>query len=111
MPLPVVSVIPPSQTIFVGSSPNFTCTVEFDETVDIPVMVVINFGSATSDDRLQMESYILHKQVFSLDSVQAIHSSQEYVCHTVGGVLVPSSSFVLAQPLDVSDNVTIPICK
>ena len=115
MPLPVVSVTPPSQTIFVGSSPTFICTVEFDETVDIPVEVTIlsALGTVTGIpiDDVQMESYMLYKQKFTPESVKASNSGQAYECRTVGGVLVSNSPYVLAQDMDASDNVTVSICK
>ena len=94
-----------------------TCTVEFDDTVDVPVIVTTTmFGSAIGlltpiDDHLQMETYTMYKQVFNLHLVQAIHSSQEYVCHTVGGVLASNSPYIIEQRMDTSDSVTISTCK
>ena len=110
VPLPVVTVIPLSQTIFVGSSPNFTCTVQFDDTVDIPLIVAIMFEPSPvhTDGRVHMESYTLYKRTFTL---QASHSGQEYVCTSLGSAPTSKSSYILAQPTETSDDVTISISK
>ena len=88
---------------------------EFDETVDIPVEVFIQSAlvpvTAIPVDDIQMESYMLYKQKFTLKSVKADNSGQVYKCKTVGGVLVINSPYVLAQDMDASGSVTISVCK
>ena len=119
VPLPVVTVIPPSRTIFVGSSPTFICTVEFDDTVDVLVMVNIIFESAAAmmsvTGAARMESYTLHIKTLTFDSVQASSSGQEYdiECFTISDVTVlVHSPYILVQSMDIiSDSVTISVCK
>ena len=94
-PLPNVSIIPPSQAIFVGSSPNVTCVAEFDDTVDVPLVVNIAVyadGSAINPDYpVHMESYRRYTKTFTVKNIQA---NQEYLC-----VFLPQLSEV--SPLNI----------
>ena len=77
---------------------------EFDESVDIPVIVEIMFASAaimSTNKVAHMENYTLYKQSFTVESVQASYSAQEFWCQAI----------VFGQSMEVGDSVTISVCK
>ena len=76
-----MTAIPPSQAIFSGSSPNVTCVAEFDDTVDVPLVVGIMFGTIEdlidSDYSVHMESYTRYTRTFTIKNLQ---HNLEYIC-------------------------------
>ena len=80
VPIPVVSIVLPSQAIFAGSSPNVTCVAEFNNTVDVPLNINIMFGMREQNLTMysvHMESYIRYTRTFTVNSIQENH---EYRC-------------------------------
>ena len=78
VPTPVVTVILPTQDIFVGSSPSVTCVAEFDESVDLPVNITIMYtipgdGQTIieSIDSVHMENSMRYTRTFTIDNIQA----------------------------------------
>ena len=77
-----MTAILPSQAIFAGSSPNVTCVVEFDDTVDIPLVIDFQFVVADGeifkyDYPAHMESYRQYRQTFTISNIQ---TNQQYTC-------------------------------
>ena len=76
-----MTAIQPSQAIFVGSSPSFTCVAEFDDTVDVPLVVsIVAFADQQiirSDYSVQAEGYRRYTRTFTIKNVQP---NLEYVC-------------------------------
>ena len=76
-----MSAIPPSQAVFNGSSFNITCVVEFNDTVDVPL--IINIMLATSknaiddDYAVNMESRTRYTRTFTIENFQY---NEEYIC-------------------------------
>jgi hypothetical protein len=81
VPIPLITVIPPSQAIFVGSSPNVTCVAEFNDTVDVPLVVTIILATSAllidSDYSVHMESYARYTRIFTIKNIR---ESQTYFC-------------------------------
>ena len=112
VPLSVVTAIPPSQAVFVGSSPNITCVLELDSTVDVPLAVDILFVDEhvliDSDYPVHMEGYTRYTRVFTISNVQA---TQVGAC-----IFYPpyneGSSFILVHQMDsITAYVNISISK
>ena len=76
-----MTAIQPMRAIFPGSSLNVTCLAEFDDTVDVPLIVNITFGSGEelidSDYPVHMESYTRYARTFTIKNIR---ESQEYTC-------------------------------
>ena len=75
-PLPSVSAIPPSQAVFNGSSFNVTCVAEFDDTVDVPLIIHIMFTTRKyvidTDYAVNMESHTRYTRTFTIENFQYI---------------------------------------
>ena len=73
-PFPIVTAIQPLQALFAGSSPNFTCVAEFDDTVDVPLVVNIaafaDMQNIETDYSVQVESYRRYTKKFTINSLQ-----------------------------------------
>ena len=111
-PLPNVSFIPPSQAIFVGSSPNVTCVAEFDDTVDVPLTVDIAVtGSAINPDNpVHMENYKRYTKTFTIKNIQASHEYRCFFSPPYYSELSPLNSILMTStmaPLLISLNVSI----
>ena len=76
-----MTAIQPMQPIFHESSPNVTCVAEFDDTVDVPLVVDITFGTSEdlidSDYSVHIENYTRYTKTFT---IRNIRESQEYIC-------------------------------
>lgn len=110
----MVTAILPSQAIFVGSSPNVTCVLEFDSTVDVPLVVDILFVPAAehflidSDYPVHMESFTRYTRVFTISNIQSTQVSA-CVFHLPYN---ERSSFILVHQMDsVTTYVNISISK
>jgi hypothetical protein len=104
-----VTAIQSIQPIFPGSSPNVTCVAELDDTVDVPLVVTIMFGTTElpidSDYSVHMESYTRYTRTFTIENIR---ESQEYIC--VFMLLYSDPSILLPQNMsvfDISLNVSI----
>ena len=66
-----------SQPIFSGSTPNVTCVAEFNDTVDLPL--IIRFGFSVDGNLMDlknaspahMESYTKYRDTFTINNIQA----------------------------------------
>ena len=91
-----MSAIPPSQAIFAGSSPNVTCVAEFDDTVDVPLVLDIMFSTVgtiiESEYSVHMESYTRYTRTFTIKNIQA---TQEYTCAVLPPYSELPSSYIL----------------
>ena len=98
--------------IFAGSSPNFTCTVVFDDFVDTQMMVIIlarfdgKLISSTAD--VHMESFSHYTDNFVIDTVEASDSGKEYQC---SARVFGAPPFILEQEEQSIDSGNIIICK
>ena len=97
-----MSIIPPSQAVFVGSSPNVTCVAAFDDTVDVPLVVTIivytDGDEINPDYPIHVESYRRYTKSFTIKDIQA---SQEYVCSFLPPYSVVSPfSFLMTSTMD-----------
>lgn len=99
VPPPVVKIIHPSQTIFAGSSPNLTCTVQFDQAVDVLLILHIQFEQVMSESELQldndpyMHSYTMYESIFPLNFVEITDSGNQYIC--TADIQSSNSSYIL----------------
>lgn len=98
-----MTAIPPSQAIFAGSSPNITCVAEFDDTVDVPL--VINFQFVVTDGQIfnfdypaHMESYRQYRQTFTINNIQ---TNQQYACVSLAPLISGvSPMYILIHQMD-----------
>ena len=103
-----------SQAIFAGSSPNVTCVLKFDDTVDVPLVVNILFLAGgnynmDSDYPVHMESYTRYTKTFT----STVQPNQEYLCVFQPPYMTVSTLYILIpQPNSViTYDVNIPISK
>ena len=88
---------------------------QFDDTVDIPLMVNITFGPMNEDairsnDLVQRESVSRYSRTFTIDSIQATESGKQYVC--MGSVTGAGESlYIMADTVTGTDNINLQICK
>ena len=111
MPQPTVHIIPPTEGIFVGSSPNFTCAAKFNDIVDVPLMAIIilvPLGFVKTDGNVIMENYTVYTKTFRFHSVQADHSVVELICQVS---FTGNSMFLLPQMKSVHEMYYLQICK
>ena len=105
-PLPNVTAIQPIQPIFPGSSPNVTCVTEFDDTVDVPLDIIIMFGTSSSsidsDYSVHMESSSRYTKTFTIKNIQ---DSEEYICVFLLLYSEPSISYIFFPK--TSQNISI----
>ena len=106
VPLPsAATAIPPSQAIFAGSSPNITCVAEFDNTVDVPLILnIVLAGSdpVETDYLVQMESYMRYTRTFTIENIQ---ESQEYTCAILSLYSELSPMYILVHHTDLMDSI------
>ena len=111
----MTAILPP-QDIFVGSSPSVTCVVKFDESVDLPLSIIITFAvGQTIINSIHsvhiMENYIMrYTRTFTIDNIQA---NQMGTCSSqlLYSGLQPSK-FILDNPMDIAHaSVNISISK
>ena len=105
VPVPTVSFIPPSHGFFVGSSPNFTCVVQYNDTVDIPLDVTILSTSHSSP--VARKSYTQYSRMFALEPVQASDSGSVFGCTVIATGYSP---FILPQQ-ETRALYTLQICE
>ncbi len=74
-----MTAILPSQDVFVGSSPSVTCVAEFDESVDLPLNIIITFGTVDTGGHKKtidsihsvcMENFMRYTRTFTIDNIQ-----------------------------------------
>ena len=114
--MPTVNVISPSHTIFAGSSPSFTCSLKFDNTVDVLLQMFeiiftpLDGDSIHSNETLHADNSSYYTRTFTIDSVQESDHDKQYMC--VAMVSQDSvTPFIFTQMLDIEDNVTLHICE
>ena len=94
-----MTAIPPSQSIFAGSSPNVTCVAEFDDTVDVPLILIIMFSTGytliESEYSVHMESYTRYTRTFTIKKIQA---TEEYTCAVLPPYTELPSPYILMHP-------------
>ena len=77
VPLPAVTATLSSQPIFAGSSLNVTCVAEFNDTVDLPLIIKFvffvddNIMDLEYDNPAHMESYTKYRDTFTINNIQA----------------------------------------
>ena len=113
VPIPIVTIVLPSQAVFVGSSPNVTCVAEFNDTVDVPLNINITFGMREqnliidSDYSVHMRSYTRYTRNFTVNNIQENH---EYACVIYPPYSELSSIYILLHevgPLYAYGNIQI----
>ena len=102
----MVNIIPPPHGFFVGSSPNFTCDVEFNDTVDIP----LNVEFISISGPVQMDNYTHYSKKFTIDPVEETDSGRTSYCQ-VSAMGSPHDIYILPQKEPASGQHILHICK
>lgn len=93
-----MTAIQPLQAIFPGSSPNVTCVAEFDDAVNVPLIVNIMFGTSEdlidSDYLVRMESYTRYTRTFTIKNLQR---NLQYICIFLTLYSELSAPYILMQ--------------
>ena len=113
VPIPVVTAILPPQDIFIGSSPSVTCVAAFDESVDLPLNIIIMFAVdqtiINSIHSVHMENYMRYTRTFTIDNIQA---NQMGICSFQSSYRgLELSEFILDNQNRTFANVYVPISK
>ena len=106
VPTPVVTAILPDQDIFIGSSPSITCVAEFDESVDLPLNIMITYAivgdrekSIDSIHSVHMENYMRYTRTFTIDDIQANQMGACSFQPSYSGLKL--SEFIFDNPMDI----------
>ena len=110
VPVPTINIIPPPHGIFVGSSPNFTCAVEFNDSVDIPLDVGFSTSTTLNNDPVLIDNYTHYSKNFTIDSVEDTDSGRTYFCQ-VSATGSPHNTYILPQKEPAGGQHTLHICK
>ena len=118
VPLPAVTATLSSQPIFAGSSPNVTCVAEFNDTVDLPLIIRFGFSVDGSlmdlnyDNPAHMESYTKYRDTFTINNIQA---DQVCACvlqpHDSLSVLSPVMNILIDQMNQIVAHINVSISK
>ena len=102
-----MTAILPSRDIFVGSSPTVTCVAEFDESVDLPLNIIIMYAILgdyqiviDSIHSVYMENSMRYTRTFIIDNIQA---NQMGICTFQSSYSgLEPLEFILDNPMDIS---------
>ena len=109
-----MTAILPLQDNFVGSSPSVTCVAEFDESVDLPlnimIMYVVGQIIINSIHSVHMENSMRYTRTFTIDKIPANQMGTCLFQSSYSGL--EPSEFILDNPMDITYvNVNISISK